>query len=389
MDLITIQLQQFVRESINPQKFIGTTISSKDFAKWKDFLAKEINSLNLAVLNLSFHNQDVEILILQLVNLSDVVNSYIFKKSPILRNHPQARLIREHYIYTIEHFDELISILDNLFPNETGKVKIANSKLFNTISDLKVHYQKLMNHLNSSKVEKDLVDIVLLGIYKMIHKKNITRNDVQYIESLIFFLLNSEMPLDNRRLSDLLIIHDFNIPNFYRYCVDSWKVYLIDLPGLHDQKEMLLVEKDRLFNLFTAKGLIMPYNMKSLFMELDEFLKEKYTLTNQLIKLRRKASQDQERTKAGIRFLVNLPVSQFGLFIRIQIEKGILVKENLGELFTFFATHFYTPNTLYISAESLQKKSTDVEFATAQKLKGHLIGMLNWLNTNYNLSNYN
>ncbi|MBK0380059.1 hypothetical protein [Mucilaginibacter segetis] len=389
MDLITIQLQQFVRESINPQKFIGKTVSSKDFGKWKDFLAKEINSLNLAVLNLSFHNNGVEKVMLQLVNLSDIVNSYIFKKSLILRNHSQARLIREHYIYTIERFDELISILGNLFPNEAGKIKIADSKLFNTISDLKGHYRELINHLRNSDAGKDLVEIVLLGICKMIHKKNITRNEVHYIESLIFFLLKNEVSLDNRRLSDLLIIHDFNIPDFYRYCVDNWKVYLIDLPGLHEQKEMLLVEKDRLFNLFTAKGLIMPYNMKSLFMELDEFLKEKYTLTNQLIKLRRKLSQDQERTKAGIRFLVNLPVSQFGLFIRIQIEKGILIKENLGELFTFFATHFYTPNTLYISAESLQKKSTDVEFATAQKLKGHLIGMLNWLNTNYNLSNYN
>jgi hypothetical protein len=73
----------------------------------------------------------------------------------------------------------------------------------------------------------------------------------------------------------------------------------------------------------------------------------------------------------------------------MQIEKGILVKENLGDLFKFFATHFYTPNAEYISADSLQKKSTDVEFATAQKLKGQLIGMLNWLNTNFNLSNYN
>lgn len=389
MDLTTIQLQQFVRESINPRGFIGKTVSSEDFNKWKNFLTKEINSLNLAVLKSSFHNQDAEMLILQLVNLSNVVNSYIFKQFSLLRSHPQARLIREHYIFTIEHFDELILFFNNLFPREAGNVKIADSELFNTISDLKAHYQRLANHLGSSPVGRDLVDIVLPGIYKMIKKKNITRNDVEYIESLIFFLLNKERPLDNRRLSDLLIIHDFNIPNFFLYCVNSWKNNLVDLPGLDEQKEMLLVEKDRLFNLFIEKGLIMPYSKKSLFMELDEFLDEKYSLTKQLVRLRRKAAQDQERAKTGMRFLINLPVSQFGLFIRIQIEKGLLVKENIGELFTFFATHFYTPNTLFISAESLQKKSTDVEFATAQKLKGHLISMLNWLNTNYNLSNYN
>ena len=98
---------------------------------------------------------------------------------------------------------------------------------------------------------------------------------------------------------------------------------------------------------------------------------------------------DKEKAKAGIRFLMNLPVPQFGLFIRMQIEKGLLPKENVGDLFSFFAQHFYTPNTLFMSADSLQKKSTDVEFSTAQKMKGQLIGMLNWLNSNFNLSNYN
>jgi len=164
---------------------------------------------------------------------------------------------------------------------------------------------------------------------------------------------------------------------------------LEDIPGLHEQREMLLLEKDRLYNLFIEKGLVMPFNKRSLFFELDEFLNEKYSVAKQMVKLTRKLIQDNEKAKAGTRFLINLPVSQFGLFIRIQIEKGLLVKENIGDLFKFFATHFYTPNTLFISADSLQKKSTDVEFATAQKLKAQLIAMLNWLNINYNLSNYN
>lgn len=107
------------------------------------------------------------------------------------------------------------------------------------------------------------------------------------------------------------------------------------------------------------------------------------------MKVRRQVIRDSERSNNAARVLINMPVAQFGLFIRMQVEKGLLVREHLGDLFTFFATHFYTPNTLYISADSLQKKSTDVEFGTAKKVKGHLIEMLNWLNTNYNLSNYN
>ncbi|OIQ65022.1 hypothetical protein GALL_534240 [mine drainage metagenome] len=152
---------------------------------------------------------------------------------------------------------------------------------------------------------------------------------------------------------------------------------------------MLLIEKDLLYNLHIEKGLALPDASSELYNDLNQFLSEKYLFIKQLLKLRREAVLDNERAKAGMRFLMNLPVSQFGLFIRMQIEKGLLPKENLGDLFSFFASHFYTPHTMFMSAESLQKKSTDVEFSTAQKMKGHLIGMLNWLNTNFNLSNYN
>ncbi|MDB5086752.1 MAG: hypothetical protein JWR09_746 [Mucilaginibacter sp.] len=388
MNFITIQLQQFVRESISPQRFIGKQISSDEFIKWKNFVEKEIASVNPAVLNSKLHKRDIAVLISQAVDLSNTVNSYVFKRSSILRNHIQASVIKEHYNYTLCLFEGLIKELNDLFPNEAGAVKISNPNLFETISSLKMHYYKLDRHLQNSDIEKDLLDIVMAGILKLIRKKNITRNDTLYINSLITFLLDGGS-LNNQQLTDLLIIHDFNTPNFYLYNVNSWKNRLEDIPGLHEQREMLLLEKDRLYNLFIEKGLVMPFIKKSLFIELDEFLNEKYSVTKQMVKLTRKLIQDNEKTKAGTRFLINMPVAQFGLFIRIQIEKGLLVKENIGELFKFFATHFYTPNALYISADSLQKKSTDVEFATAQKLKAQLIAMLNWLNTTYNLSNYN
>lgn len=118
------------------------------------------------------------------------------------------------------------------------------------------------------------------------------------------------------------------------------------------------------------------------------FLSQKKRSLKEVINLRRVIIEDEQGAKTKGRLKVFLSVPQLSLFIRVLIEKGLLPKENIGELFNFFATHFSTPQTSFISAESLRKKSTDVEFSTAQKLKGHLIGMLNWLNENYNLSNY-
>jgi hypothetical protein len=175
MNFIPIQLQQFVRESICPQKFIGKQISSEEFRKWKSFLIKEIGSLNCAVLDSSLTGLDIEALLLQIVNLSNIVNSYIFKKSSFLKNHSQARSIKEHYNYTLELFDGLILTLNDLFPVESRNVKISDSNLGETISGLKMRYYKLANHLNDSSAERDLVDIAISGVSKLIHKENITR----------------------------------------------------------------------------------------------------------------------------------------------------------------------------------------------------------------------
>ncbi|MCO5946739.1 hypothetical protein [Mucilaginibacter flavidus] len=282
----------------------------------------------------------------------------------------------------------LLLSLGESFPAQTASVKISQANLRAVIPRLKEKFYKVSDHFNAFVIDKELLDVVITGLSALINKKDITLDDTRYITSLMDLLLK-DSELDNKKLADLLIIHDFNTQAFYLFYLYQLRERLDDIPGLHEQREMLLAEKDRLYNLTTEKGLTMPSKNRSLFMELGEFVNGKYTFAKKRVKLQRRFICDTKNAQTNSRFLINLPVPQFGLFIRMQIEKGFLVKENLGELFKFFAGHFYTPNTLYISPDSLQKKSTDVEFATAQKLKGHLIGMINWLNANYNLSNYN
>ena len=70
------------------------------------------------------------------------------------------------------------------------------------------------------------------------------------------------------------------------------------------------------------------------------------------------------------------------------IDHDVIPNTNIGKIFSFFSKNFSTASTLFISTESLQKKSTTVEYTTAKKVKGILIEMINWLNKNYNTSNY-
>jgi hypothetical protein len=273
-------------------------------------------------------------------------------------------------------------------PGIGGYVKISNYNLSQLKAGMKERLKLLSNHISLAVIDEDLKELVLTTFAQVIVKKDIREIDQAYFYKLSTLILDKK-ELNSRELMDLLIIHNFNMPEFFHYCINSWRKRVADIPGLHEQQEMILTERDLLYDLHITKGLKMPDASSLLYEDLDQFLVEKYVYIKHLLKIRRGAIMDKEKAKAGIRFLMNLPVPQFGLFIRMQIEKGLLPKENVGDLFHFFALHFYTPNTLFMSAESLQKKSTDVEFSTAQKMKGQLIGMLNWLNANFNLSNYN
>ena len=104
--------------------------------------------------------------------------------------------------------------------------------------------------------------------------------------------------------------------------------------------------------------------------------------------LRRVAINDKTEAEKSFRMKMNLSVPQLALFFRIQIESGLLAKESLTEVFNFFAHHFYTERTQFISASNLLVRSTNAEFANALKVKDALDSMIRWLDEHYHVNNY-
>jgi hypothetical protein len=387
------KLQEFIYESIHPKTFTGKTITLQEFEKWRNFVTIETNLVKRSLLNrleVSGQSRYKRLVIFtnQLVVLSNVINAYIFKYYSIYKTHHQAGHIKSHYNFSLKAVEDLIGYSVSLCPERVNEIQISNARLPQVITSLKEKRNKVAAHLQERGINKNLIEIVISGITQLITRKYIREIDTSYTTSLLD-ILNAELFFDTETLVDLLLINDFNVPEFFLYCVNLLREKTNEIPGLHEHREMLLTEKDRLYNLALKKGLRMPDMCSTLLMNLDQFLAEKSAFVKQLVKIRREVIRDSDKRKAMSRFLIYLSVPQLALFIRMQIEKGLLAKENLKELFTFFSTFFYTPNTMFISAENLLKKSTDVDFSTAQKMKKHLIGMLNWLNTNFNLSNYN
>jgi hypothetical protein len=230
---------------------------------------------------------------------------------------------------------------------------------------------------------------IVCDLYKMrIAKKVLTWYDVQDIADGITQLLEADITNGNGLL-EMLIAIDFDYIEILHYRVELWRSDLLDIVDIRDQIEFLVKEKHKIAEILLLSKRRRFKKHNQLANDLTGYLIEFEQFLREILSLQVSAAQDIANARSARRFQVSLSVAQLALFIRLQIERGILPRENLSSLFKFVADHFYTSNALFISPENLQKKSTDIEFSTARKMKGQLIGMINWLNANYNLANYN
>jgi hypothetical protein len=383
-----VHLLNWVEDNIHPQKVTNSLTKSTYVLTLKKNFAAEFRLFKKNVFNqLVFSKMESAASIKQLVRISDIIYHYLYRLTPLWKKSVHSGQIRSFYVHALTIFQGLLEDIRTLGPEIYGDIPLTKYILVEVRWELNSHFKVFSSHLDRLAIDANLKNLVKSGIYQLIRHRVISLSTSEYCRKLMATVSNSFVT-DNEIFKDLLLLNGFNLPEFYLYCINDYKFYLNNLTGLHEQLEMVTSAKDRLNSLLVHNTLKMLPNIPHISEQLHGFLSEKRLYIKEMLKLRRAILRDDQLAKSMIRLKINLPVAQFALFIRVQIEKGLLMKENIGELFSFFATHFYTPQTLFISAESLRKKSTDVEFATAQKLKANIIAMLNWLNEHYNLNNY-
>jgi hypothetical protein len=383
-----VLLLDWMEDNIHPQKLTCSPLTGTEVISLKEDLATGVKLFRKNVFKqLIFSKREAMASMRQLVKVSDNVHYYLYRLAPAWNQSISATKIRSFYLYTINIIQNLLEDLGRLVPKLYQQIHVSQYNLPKVMMELKGRYKLFVLQLDVLAVDENLRVLVKRGIYQLIFKKEISLLNAEYCHQLMVAIGGGVIP-DTGTFKALLCLNGFNLPAFYLYCINDYKNTLDNISSLHDQLGMVMTEQDKLNSLPVDRKAKMLLDVAPIDEQLKGFLSEKKKYIKQMLKLRRIILQDDQLAKSMTRLKINMPVAQFGLFIRVQIEKGLLLKENIGELFNFFATHFYTPQTMFISPESLRKKSTDVEFSTAQKLKAHLIAMLNWLNENYNLSNY-
>lgn len=384
---LTFKIFQWVDEVLHPKALINNEINQEDLLKLESgFLDQLKNYTEQAFIGTTLSRRHTTIQLRQLVNLSNTIYGYLICLTSGSKHKKTSSELRLIYLHLLNALEKIIAAVSQFEPKVGSKIPLTRYNYSGLKMELKTVIIDCLNILKRFPIEKKLYHLIEREFLLFINKKEINQYEVDYIWNLIRQIANLELA-DTSELIDILFINEFNTRSFFDFYSNDLNSRLNDIPNLHDQLLTIIAEQDRFNGLAGRKIKMFPCHVSSE----DHFktlLSNKERHLKQLIDLRRVVNQDEQFSKSKHRLKIFLSVAQLGLFIRLFVEKGLLAKENIGDQFTFFASHFSTPQAPFISAESLRKKSTDVEFATAQKLKAHLIGMLNWLNENYNLSNF-
>jgi len=381
-------LLNWVEVTIHPSQLVHSSISDSDFFILKERLSEELQLIkNRLFKNILLSKKQLKSILKRIVDISNIIYSYLNQLAAGWNNSIMASIIKSFYLYCLNGLEQAIEDFSMFDLKASKKISITLYLRPKLVMEMKKYYKIFVAQLQRGDIDNELKCIVQNGVYQLITKKGITHLNVEYCQNLMNTIIG-ENDLNTKLLTEILYVNGFNLPEFYLYCITNLKNALTDKSGLYDQLETVIGEKDKLKGLPVIQKTIMLPELDDLVLQLTQYLSEREHYILKMLKLQRVILRDPDLSKSSNKVKINLSVAQFALFIRVQIEKGLLLKENIGDQFSFFAAHFCTPQTTFISADSLRKKSTDVEFSTAQKLKANLIAMLNWLNENYNLSNY-
>lgn len=324
----------------------------------------------------------------QLILTSDKIYSYLITISKIKIRIEKSLEVRNLYLQILSIIESLLDDCEKLNEKLLRELSLTRYASFVGKGIFKNNVEIVRSRLKKKSLDPSLIQVIINGMVSIVQRKEIKRGELKYGYMILGKLLNIDL-LISEKVQDLLITYDFNSPEFFNYYAKRCSDLLLQNSSLHFQMELLIAMEDHLNEIPMSSGQRFKLDDESIREQLKIFYREKKDNIKQRIELRRSEIQDSKLWEENEKAQINLPVPQIGFLIRLFMEQGLIPKEDIGKTFSYYAKHFRTPNTSFISADSLQKKSLDVEFSTARKMKGHLIGMVNWINEHYNTSNYN
>lgn len=377
-----------LEEILHPNKLNVDEVSNTHLSDLVIDLKKEIRSFRpYYILQLRDSRKNAKTSLLQVIVTSDTIHNYLMTISRSYGKNPSFHSIAQFYRQTLDLLELLVEDCGRFDKEILYGLPLTSYSKKNIRLQLREKVELLRKKITDTDLNVELKALLFSGLQALIARPGMNLSDADYATRILENLEKMES-ISTSEVENLLYQYDFNTPSFFNFYIKKCNNFLLEASSLHEQYEILIGLEDKINGLPATNSSRWMEDDDSLREQLRTFYREKKIFIRQKIKLRRLELRDSELANNKDRMQVNLSVAQFGLFIRLFMEKGLLQKENVGKVFSYYARHFRTPNTPFISAENLQRKSSVIEYATAKKIKGHLIGMVNWLNEHYNTTNH-
>lgn len=295
--------------------------------------------------------------------------------------------IRQHQRGLIQLMDELAAMIgeDNLNACQKNKneeissiVNLLNQMVLDLQQYLPYYFdygcpvslstqkQLLLNIAeNSSQVLKNLeerdADNETIAVFKLIFENlnsgpgRFTFEQVTYLrdffESLKIALNKFAPPLDIPEIILLLVSLNFNHPSFYHSCCSHFNRELQKCESISDQYRLIHFFKKLIGQVF--KTISIPYNRN--LPNIDESLLR--YIKSEISYLKSIDTLAEDLSDGGIldsNFKVTFTVKQLAIFIRLQVEAGIITTHSPKALHQYVTKHYSTAEKDIISEKSFK-----------------------------------
>lgn len=384
MTNLLVDIEKYICKFPNPDFKDNIDDNNK---KYLDDLNGDLMKFQLSVIdNMNLTSKEINSMMACLIifsnNLFESLLLQGYKRTP--RDNNYSNFVHKKILNYIEETIEKCETFNQQIIADLPLTKYKISYFKPNVNNL---LQRIKFNLCNSDVDETLTEVLCKDFGNLVKKKQIIRSEFHFV-ICILTKLSALKTLSTESIEEFLIGYDYNTPLFYKYCIKKANELIQQCNCLHQQVNVVLNLEDNIINIRSLKTRKFVKSKSSITAELKGFYKEKRVTLMNKIELRRIELLDSKHANDYDRIQMNLSVAQFGLLIRLFIDHNLILNSNIGKIFSFFSSNFSTPSSSFISTDSLQKKSTTVEFSTARKVKGILIEMINWINKNYNTSNY-
>ena len=215
-----------------------------------------------------------------------------------------------------------------------------------------------------------------------------TESQITFRELIYYDTLLSEIetiaqtgrPFDDT-LKISLIYLNYNSYQFLRYLTSEIETALVQDEG-HSAKVTRLSWYLKIYNQVTEKpDWYYKPKQPSIKTQINNWIIEEIDYLERTLQLSKASvGSTANQTPPEFKLHTELSVAQYGYFIRLLFESGVLKNQNQRDVLKFFSSNTRTRQVEIISPESLRTKFYNIEEGTREAVKEIVIRMLNEIN---------